>query len=177
MVTRVVPAKETTEAGTKPEPVTVMVAEDVAPTFRTDGDSLSAPTGGLLIASGTAAEVPPPGLGLDAARARLLAAVKSLEGSAALTWVALMYVVARAEPLTVMTVEGTKPVPVKVMTAEGVPASAVVADMEVMTGAGLSISRLIVELLTVPFATATGSSAPFVSWAAGTVAVSCVALT
>ena len=141
---RALPANDATEAGTKPEPVTVMVAEDVEPTFRLIGEILIVPTGGLLMASVTTAEVPPPGVGFDAASERLPAAMKSLEGSAALTWVALMYVVARAEPLTAITVEGTKPVPVKVTTAEGVPASAVVVDMEVITGTGLSTSRLTV---------------------------------
>ncbi len=129
------------------------------------------------MASVTAAEVPPPGAGFDAASERLPAAMKSVDGSTALTCVELMYVVARAEPPTVITVDGTKPVPAKVITAEGVPASAVVVDMEVITGAGLSTSRLTVELLLLPFVTATGNCAPFVSCAAGTIAVNCVALT
>ena len=51
---------------------------------------------------------------------------------------------------------------------------------EVIVGAGLSTSRLIavpLALVADPFSTTTGSKAPVVSCAAGTRAVSCVALT
>jgi len=131
----------------------------------------------LLIANVMAAELPPPGTGLTAVSERLPAARKSVEGSAALTWVELINVVARGEPFTLMVVEGTKPVPVKVMTADAIPAIAELEDMEVMTGAGLSTSRLIAVELLAPFETTTGCSAPLASCVAGSAAVSCVALT
>jgi len=139
---------------------------------------LIAPTAGLLMVRASAVEVPPPGVGLTAVIERLPAAEKSVEGSATLTWVEFMNVVAREEPFTLMTVDGTNPVPVRVTTADAVPASAVVGDIEEITGAGLSTSRLIAEELPlVPFDTLTDSSAPLASWFAGTVTVSCVALT
>lgn len=88
-----------------------------------------------------------------------------------------MYVVVRAEPFTLITVDGTNPVPVKVMTADGVPASSVAEETEARAGAGLSTSSLTEPLTLLPFETTTESSAPFVSCAAGSAAVSCDALT
>ena len=91
-----------------------------------------------------------------------------------------MKVVARAVPLILITVEGTKPVPVKLTTADAVPANALVGDIAVTVGAGLSTSRLAAledALLTDPFETTTGISAPFASCVAGTIAVSWVGLT
>jgi hypothetical protein len=135
-----------------------MVAAEVEPTFRADGLSLITPTEGLLIARASAVEVPPPGVELTAVIERFPAAEKSVEGSAALTWVELMKVVALEEPFTLTTVEGTNPVPVRVTTADGTPANAVLGDIEAITGAGLSTSKSIIELeLLVPFETATGS--------------------
>ena len=135
-------------------------------------------TGALTTLSVIAEDVPPAGAGLTAVMERLPAAEKSEEGSAALTWVELMKVVVRAEPFTSMTVEGSNPAPKKVMTADAEPASAVLTDIKEMTGVGLSTSRSIVVLLpVVPFDITTGSWAPFVSYVAGTVAVSWLALT
>ena len=91
-----------------------------------------------------------------------------------------MYVVALAEPFTLITVDGTKPVPVTVTTADAVPSRAVVGVNDVIVGTGLSTSRLVVApapLLNAPLDTTTGISAPLASWVAGTVTVNCVALT
>lgn len=91
-----------------------------------------------------------------------------------------MYVVALAEPFTLITVVGTKPVPVTVTMADAVSARAVVGDNDVIVGAGLSTSRLAAvpdPLLNAPLNTTTGISAPLTSWVAGTVVVNCVALT
>jgi hypothetical protein len=154
-----------------------MVVADVAPAFTVEGLSWIGPTGGFTTLRDTAGDVPPPGEEFTAVSARLPAAAKSVEGSAALTSVVLMYVVARAEPLTSITVDGTKPVPVKEITADAVPVNSVVVDSDVIVGAGLSTSRSTGVLTLLPFETSTASSAPFVSWVAGTVAVRLVALT
>jgi hypothetical protein len=77
-----------------------------------------------------------------------------------------MYVVVLAEPLTLITVDGTKPVPVMVTMADAVPSKALVGVNDVIVGAGLSTSRLIVVpelLLNDPFATTTDISAPLVN--------------
>jgi hypothetical protein len=127
-----------------------------------------------------AVEVPPLGIELTAVNERVPAVAKSEEGRAALTCVALMYVVALAEPFTLMTVVGTKPVPVTVTMADAVPAMALVGDKDAIVGAGLSTSKLVEvpdPLLNAPLNTTTGISAPLASWVAGTGAVNCVALT
>ena len=90
-----------------------------------------------------------------------------------------MNVVARADPFTLITVVGTKPVPVRVRTSDAVPANALVGDTDARVGAGLSTSRLVAvadPLLYDPFKTATGTCAPLTNCEAGTIAVSCVAL-
>jgi hypothetical protein len=138
------------------------------------------PTTGLFTEKVVAADVPPPGTKFTAVTERAAAAAKSVEGSAALTSVELMKVVARAAPFTLITVVGTKPVPVKLTTADAVPARTLVGDIVVMAGAGLSTSRLAASadpLLNDPFCTTTGISAPLTNCVAGTVAVNCVALT
>jgi hypothetical protein len=79
-----------------------------------------------------------------------------------------------------MTVVGTKPVPVTVMTADAAPVSSLAGDTDVIVGAGLSTSRFIAvpeALLDDPFDTITDISAPLANWLAGTVAVSCVLFT
>ena len=73
---------------------------------------------------------------------RLAAADKSAAVSATLTWVELMNVVVRAEPLTWMTVVGTNPVPVTVSTVEVTPITSLVGETDAIVGAGLSTSRL-----------------------------------
>ena len=91
-----------------------------------------------------------------------------------------MNVVVRGAPFTLITVVGTKPVPVTVMTADATPVSSLVGDTDVIVGAGLSTSRLIAvpePLFADPFDTTTCICAPLVSWLAGTVTVSCVLLT
>jgi hypothetical protein len=89
-------------------------------------------------------------------------------------------VVVSATPFTLMAVVGTKPVPATVMTAGAAPVSSVMGDIDAIVGEGLSTSRLIVvpePLLDDPFDTTTCICAPLVNWLAGTVTVSCVALT
>ena len=67
-----------------------------------------------------------------------------------------MKVVAREEPFTLTTVDGTNPVPVRVTTTDAAPAAAVEGDIEVITGAGLSTSNAIAEVeLLVPLETRT----------------------
>lgn len=159
--------------------MTVTVAAVVAPTGRLEGLSLIAPTAGLFTVKEVEAEVPPPGVAFTAVTESVPAAAKSVEGSAALIWVELMNVVARAEPFTLIIVDGTKPVPVTVTTADAVPAEALAGDTVVITGVGLSTSRLVAPadpLLNDPFNTTTGISAPFTNCVAGIVAVNCVGL-
>ena len=168
------------EVGTNPLPVTVIVAAVVVPTYKLEGLSLIAPATGLFTVRVVAAEVPPPGTEFTAVTERMPAAAKSVEGSTALTCVELMNVVDRAEPLTLITVDGTKPVPVTVTTVDPVPTGVLVDDNDEMVGAGLSTSRLAAlddPLLTDPFSTTTDIVAPLTNCVAGTVTVSWVALT
>lgn len=79
--------------------------------------------------------------------------------------------------MTLITVVGTKPVPVAVTTSEDDPTSPVEGETEEMTGAGLSTSKLPGVLLTVPLTTTTERLPPLVNWLAGTAAVSEEALT
>jgi len=87
--------------------------------------------------------------------------------------------VGRDVPFTLITVEGTNPVPVTTTSADAVPAGSLAGEIDVIVGAGLSTSRwtVVPELPVVPFTTVTASSAPLLIWLAGTVAVSWVALT
>lgn len=177
VVDRALPLTSITVEDRKLVPVTVITG-DAAPTtsdagFNAErvGDGLAATT-----ATAVAVEVPPPGVGFTAVRERLVAAATSAAVSATLTWVELVKVVLRAAPFTLMTVVGTKPVPVTVMTAGVAPVSSLAGATEVMAGVGLSTSRLIGELMTDPSRTTTANSAPLTNWLAGTVAVSCVLL-
>ena len=65
-----------------------MVAADVAPTGRMEGERVMGPTAGLFTVSTTAADLPPPGAGLTAVSEREPAAEKSAAVKAAVTWVA-----------------------------------------------------------------------------------------
>ena len=114
----------------------------------------------------TAVEVPPPGAGFTAVSKRLVAVETSAAVSETLICVELVTVVARAAPFTLMTVAGTNPVPVTVITGEVAPVAMLVGDMSVIVGAGLSTSRLIGvldPLLSDPFNTTTGNSPPAAS--------------
>jgi hypothetical protein len=94
---------------------------------------------------------------------RLPAVEMSAALSAIVTWVALVYVVVRAEPFTLMTVAGTNPVPVTVTTGDVAPVTSIVGDTDAIAGAGLSTSRFSGvpdPLLTDPFDTTTANSVP-----------------
>jgi hypothetical protein len=168
----------------KPVPATVMaVSADPA---RIEFGLIEAITGVVGGATGAttlrvaAVDVPPPGAAFTAVIARVPAADTSAAVRDALTCVELVKVVVRDAPFTSITVVGTNPVPVTVTTAETAPVDSLVGYIDVTVGAGLSTSNLIgvaVPLLDDPFKTTTDKSAPLANWAAGTVAVSWVALT
>ena len=109
------------------------------------------PTGGLLIATWTAAEVPPPGgCILTAVRERLPVADTSAAVRVTFTWVALLKVVVRAPPFTSITVEAMKPVPVTAITGEDAPTSSVAGLTAVIAGAGFEARTATVAAVEVP---------------------------
>src|SRR6202044_2429725 len=126
----------TTEAVTNLSPVTVRVAGVVVPAASVDGLTWMAPTGGLLIATWAAAEVPPPGGGFTAVSERFPVADTSAAARVTFTWVALVKVVVRALPFTSITVEGVKPVPLTAITGEEVPITSVAGLTAVIAGVG-----------------------------------------
>ena len=162
----------TTEEETKLVPLTVTVAELVAPMGSADGLKWMVPGAGLLTGSVAAADVPPPGAEFTAVRDSVPVAATSDAFSVTFACVALTYEVVRPAPFTLMAVVGTKPVPVTAMTSEEDPTTSVVGESEEITGAGLSTSKLAAVLPTVPLITTTERLPPLVSWLAGTMAVS-----
>jgi hypothetical protein len=148
----------------KPVPITEITGED-APTSSVAGltDVIAGAGFDATTATVAAVEVPPPGVGFTAVKERPPAADRSATVSATLTCVALVNVVVRAVPLTLMTVVGTNPVPVTVSTFEVAPVTSMAGEIDPIVGAGLSTSRLIGEpdpLLNDPFSTATANCAP-----------------
>jgi hypothetical protein len=118
---------------------------------------------GAITETFVAADVPPPGAGFTAANERSVGAETSAAANATLTWVELVNVVARAVPLTWMTVAETNPVPVTVTTGEVASVTNDLGFTEVIVGAGLVTSRRVVEpelLVCDPFTATTSKSVP-----------------
>src|SRR5581483_3855890 len=87
VVARLAPAQRTTELATNPPPVTVMVKPELPKTAE-DGERLpiNNPLAGVT-ANVTLLDVPPPGVGLTTVMAKDPAAVRSLAGITAVSWV------------------------------------------------------------------------------------------
>jgi len=165
VVTRESPFTCTSEPGTNELPLTVTVVGVASPTTIEAGLRVICPTVGLVTSNVAALEVPPPGNVFTAVNARVPLVDKSDAESITVTWVALMYVVVRAEPFTWIAVVGTKPAPVTV-TEEDPPITVEEGDMDVIAGTGLSTSTLVgvlLPLVIVPFSTSTVSCPPLVN--------------
>jgi hypothetical protein len=125
-------------------------------------------------------EVPPPGAGLTAVNARLLAVAVSALFSCTLICVPSLYAVVRALPFTCTTVPAMKPLPVTDSAGGVLPSAMTLGETEERIGLGLSTSRVTEEplpaVLLLPVRTEMERAAPFARSAAGTTAVSCVAL-
>jgi hypothetical protein len=138
------------------------------------------PIGGLFTGRLKIEELPPPGDEFTAVSDNVPEAERSEAVRVALASVALTKAVGLAEPLTLITVVGTKPVPVTVTACTDAPSNSTAGELDAITGDGLSTSRLIgvpAAVLTVPLSTVTASCAPLASCVVGTVAVSWVLLT
>ena len=138
VVVRLLPFHCTTDAGTKPLPVTVRVKA---------GPFCGALLGASVESTGTglpavtmkdrALEVPPPGAGVTTVTWAVPAATRSLAGMAALSWVALTNVVVRLLPFQRTVEADTKPLPVTVRVKAGPPCKAVLGASVESTGTGL----------------------------------------
>src|SRR6185369_7716320 len=138
------------------------------------------PGAGLLTETLEAAEVPPPGVALTAVRASDPEEATSESDKVTLTCVLLTNAVARALPLTLITVVDTNPVPMTEMTGDVAPAATALGETLEMVGAGLSTSKFIgapEPLLNEPFSTITESWPALAICVAVTVATNCLELT
>ena len=132
------------------------------------------------IVSVRAAEVPPPGKGLNTVIEMAPPVVRSPAGTMAVTCVALTIVVVNATPFHSTTVPATKFVPVSVSVNAAPPAFAVVGESEPKVGNGSLIVNVIAADAPPPgagFNTVIAAVPPAAMSMAGTTAVSCVPLT
>jgi hypothetical protein len=166
----------------KPVPARVIVVagEPAINEFGVTEVSTGVAAVGALTVRLEADETPPPGAGFTAFSDKVPLTETSAVMRATLAFVELTKVVGRAFPFNSITVAGSNPVPVNVITGEIVPVVSIAGEIEEIVGDGLlTVSSTAVPdpLLTVPFMIVTGSCAPRASWVAGTRAVSAVALT
>ena len=90
----------------------------------------------MVTARVTAADVPPPGVGLKTVTETFPAEATSLVGIDAVSWVLLLNVVVRLEPFTCTTEPGTKFEPFTVRVNAALPAVMVLGEMFESDGAG-----------------------------------------
>ncbi len=132
------PLKLTVAPETKFVPFTVSV-NAAPPAVALDGDSVAIAGAGLFTANGEIPDVPPPGAGLVTVTLKVPAAAMSGAVIAAVTWVALTNVVARAAPLKFTTEPETKFDPFTVSVNAAPPASVLAGESVVIAGTGLLI--------------------------------------
>ena len=142
VVVRFDPFHFTLEPEMKFVPFTVSV-KAAPPAMALLGERVVAVGTGLLIVKVIAEEVPPPGGPLNAVTAAVPAVAMSEASMAAVTFVALTNVVVRAEPFHFTCVPATKFVPFTVSVNPGPPAVALLGEIEVSVGAGLSTAKLL----------------------------------
>ena len=87
-------------------------------------------------------DVPPPGAGVNTVTVGVPAAAMSVDGMAAVSWVAETNVVARAAPFHRTTEPATKSVPVTVSVNPASPATAAVGFSPVVVGTGLVMLKV-----------------------------------
>jgi branched-subunit amino acid transport protein AzlD len=141
LVMRALPFHCTTEPETKFVPVTVSV-NAVPPGVALEGESKAAVGAGLLIAMVRAPDVPPPGEGLTTVIESVPAVAMSLAEIAAVNWVLLTKLVARALPFHCTTELETKFAPVTVSVNVAPPAVALEGESKVAVGAGLLMAKV-----------------------------------
>ena len=137
VVVRLEPFTRTTDPFTKLEPFTVNVKAPL-PALILAGEILESEGDGLLIASGRAPEVPPPGEGLTTVIEMDPAEAMSLAEIAAVSWVLLTKVVLRIEPFTCTDDPLRKLDPFTVSVTAPPPATAVAGDKLESDGTGLA---------------------------------------
>src|SRR5438874_1040926 len=118
VVVRAAPFQRTLAPMSYPVPVSVSV-NPAPPTAALEGDSAVSVGPPALTGKVTAADVPPPGPGVVTVTFTMAAASRSVDGIAAVSWVALTNVVVRAAPFHCTVLPLTKPVPVTVSVHAG----------------------------------------------------------
>jgi hypothetical protein len=131
------PFHTTVEEGTKPVPVRSSVcAADPATTLA--GSTAAITGGGLLTAKLAAAELPPPGAGLNTVIAAVPPSARSVAGTVALRELSVENVVASAVPFQRTADPLTKPVPETAIESCAAPAVVVTGVTLLMVGTALS---------------------------------------
>jgi hypothetical protein len=169
-VSRAVPFHCATVLEEKPVPVRVIVVAGEPTVIEFGVADVSTGVGvggaGALTVRLAADETPPPGAGFAAFSDKVPLTATSTVVRATVTFVELTKVVGRVFPFNSITVAGSNPVPVTVITGELVPVASIAGEIEESVGEGLlTVSSTAVPdpLLTVPFMTITGSCAPLAS--------------
>jgi hypothetical protein len=137
-----VPFQFTTAPLTKLLPFTVNVNAG-PPTKALAGESEETMGAVLLIAKVTAADVPPPGVGLLTVMLADPALAMSLAGTGAVSWLALTKVVVSAVPFHFTTELATKLAPLTVSVKAAPPTVAPVGATDAMLGAGLLMGNVV----------------------------------
>src|SRR5882724_6795831 len=173
------PLTLTTDPSTNPDPLTVRVK--VEPNASAiEGEILDIEGAGLRTARVRAAEVPPPGGGLDTTTERLAPAATSDAEICAVSCVLFTKVVVRFTPLTRTTEPEMKPLPVSVRVKAALPAETLAGEMLESEGRGLVIVSVTAAEVPPPgaeLATVIETLPDEATSLAGIAAVSCVLLT
>ncbi len=177
VVVRFDPLTRTMEPLTKLPPLTVSV-NPALPAVTLLGEILDKDGTGLLTASASADEVPPPGAALVTLMDRVPGDAMSPAGIVAVSCVPLTKVVLRLEPFTCTTDPFTKLEPFTVNVKAPLPATVVAGDRLVSDGAGLLTVKARDALVPLPGVDTAMERDPAVARSfAGIVAVNCVLLT
>src|SRR6266404_29508 len=179
VVVRVAPFQRTVEPFTNPVPSTVSV-KAAPPTVALIGVSPVIVGMGLLTGNVCAAEVPPPGVGVNTVTCGVPAVAMSAAVMAAVSWVALTKVVVRVLPFQRTVEPLRKLAPFTVRVNASPPANALPGDRLLRVGAGLLTEKVCAAEVPPPGAgvtTVTEAVPVAARSAAGIAAVSCVALT
>ena len=137
------PSQFTEEPVTKSLPLIVRVTA-VLPAATLEGESELTEGTGLtaVMVKATVFEVPPPGVGLTTVTFALPAVVRLEAGTIAVSCEALTYVVVNLAPSQLKVEPGTKSLPDTVNVKSPLPLAALVGDIDVIDGSGLSWGSL-----------------------------------
>ena len=179
VVGRSAPFQRTTALVANPLPYTIRVKPEPPAAAPYEERSVAAGTGFITV-SGDAFEVPPPGAGFTTARLSVPAAVRSFAARVTRSCPPDSSTVGRAEPFRRASEPVTNPVPFTVTSRVAEPARACAGVSEATVGTGLFTWNRTGSEAPPPgvgFITLTYDGPAALSFAAGTVAVSCVELT